>query len=89
MALHRTQVLLEQERWQQLRAESARTGRSLSELIRGALAEKYDRAARREQLRLALEATFGIWEDMELDGEAYVESIRPGMGVRMRKLGLG
>ncbi|MGI8874354.1 MAG: ribbon-helix-helix protein, CopG family, partial [Egibacteraceae bacterium] len=41
MAMHRTQVLLEPESYEQLKAESQRTGRSIGDLVREVVAERY------------------------------------------------
>jgi len=38
--MHRTQVLLEEESYARLREESARTGRSIGDLVRGAVAQR-------------------------------------------------
>lgn len=90
--MHRTQILLEDDQYEQLKEEAARTGRSIGELVRTALDAQYGAAARRARLLAALEATAGTAdpEDFDgLDGEEYVERIRPGIGHRMRRLGWG
>jgi len=38
--MHRTQVLLEEESYARLREESARTGRSIGDLVREAVAQR-------------------------------------------------
>jgi phage-related minor tail protein len=84
--MHRTQILLEDEQYARLKAESERSGRSLGDLVRTAVDEVYgdDRAA----LRAALEAASGAWSDLEVDGKTYVEQIRRGWNERLADLGL-
>jgi hypothetical protein len=79
---HRTQVILEDGQYARLLAESRRTGVGLGELVRRAVDRAYalpdDDAVTR-----ALDLSFGTWEGVELDGEAYVESMRHGLGTRL------
>jgi hypothetical protein len=79
---HRTQITLTDSQYQQLRTESEQTGRSLSELVRRALDNTYGGNAKKELLE-AIDASFGLWSDRELDGEAYVDSMRHGLGSRV------
>lgn len=85
--MHRTQILLERERYDQLKVEAERTGKSIGELVRETLAEKYDQRQRNERLEKAFDAIDGIWADMGIDGEEYVERLRPGMEARAKRLG--
>lgn len=85
--MHRTQVLLEQERYEQLKEEANRTGLSIGQLIRQALAEKYGRKHRQDALLRALDESAGAWSDLEIDGEEYVERLRPGLEARWRERG--
>lgn len=85
--MHRTQVLLGQERYEQLKAESERSGRSIARLIRDALDEKYGGQDRREELTRALRASAGAWSDLDIDGEEYVERLRPGLESRWEQRG--
>jgi predicted DNA-binding ribbon-helix-helix protein len=80
--MHRTQVLLEQEQYERLKDEAERTGVSIGHLIRQALAEKYGGEDRREALRVALRESAGAWAGLEVDGEEYVERLRPGLESR-------
>lgn len=76
--LQRTQISLSDEDRRLLDAESARTGKSLSALIRDAVAEVYgDRRDLAADLA-AIDAAFGTWTDRDEDGFAYVERMRPG-----------
>jgi hypothetical protein len=57
----RTHVLLEEEQFAYLAAESARTGLSRSELVRRALDETFRPEARR-RLR-GFDVSFGLWRE--------------------------
>lgn len=81
-AMHRTQVLLEQEQYDRLKAEAERTGVSIGHLIRQALVEKYGRDDQRTALRAALRDSAGAWSDLDIDGEEYVERLRSGLEAR-------
>jgi hypothetical protein len=90
MAMHRTQVLLEDEQYQRLKDESARTGRSIGDLVRSAVDDKYGDGYR-ERLLNAIQASAGTAhpDDFDgLDGEEWVEQIRrPGLDERLRAMG--
>ncbi len=76
--MHRTQILLEDEQYELLKAESARTGRSIGDLVRAAVGELY-RDRQRERLRRALRESHGAAEEDDfdgLDGAEYVERVR-------------
>lgn len=85
--MHRTQVMIEQDRYEQLREEAERTGLSIGHLIRQALAEKYAARDRRAALLQALEQSAGAWSDLQVDGEEYVERLRPGLDARWSEHG--
>lgn len=75
----RTQISLTVEERRLLDAEAARTGRSISALIRDAVSRTY--GSRRDaaaDLR-AIDDALGTWEERDADGEAYVERIRSGV----------
>lgn len=80
---HRTQVVLTDELYGVLREESARTGASIGELVRQAVAGRYARRRvdRAEGLRI-LRETAGAWSDLDVDGEEYVERLRTGRRLR-------
>ena len=67
-----------------LKHESDRTGAGLAELVRRALTVAYGDPARSDATHV-LEATFGAWKDREIDGEACVERVRPGMAHRLAR----
>jgi Ribbon-helix-helix protein, copG family len=81
---HRTQITLSETEYRLLKRESERTGASLSELVRRAVAATYGSTRRRR--KNGFEASFGIWKDRDFDGAEYVERIRrPGLGHRLER----
>jgi len=86
--MHRTQILLEEEQYERLKAESERSGRSLGDLVRTAVDEVYGDRSEVADLVDAIDAAAGSWSDLEVDGKAYVERIRRGLGARLADLGL-
>jgi predicted DNA-binding protein len=82
--MHRTQIMLTDEQYASLKQESSRSGRSLAELVRGALDEHLGGPSNLERLRL-LEDAFGAWKDRDEDGAAFVERVRTGTGRRLGK----
>ncbi|MGH2761764.1 MAG: ribbon-helix-helix protein, CopG family [Thermoleophilaceae bacterium] len=83
--MHRTQITLTDAQYARLRDESARTGRSLAELIRRALDERYAPLSDADRRRL-LESAFGAWAERQETGAEYVERIRSGT---RRRVGRG
>jgi predicted transcriptional regulator len=86
----RTQIYLNETQTERLDQLAGVAGTSRSELIRCAVdayvaAHDESSAARREQFRKALDATFGIAKDLP-EGEQYVEAIRHGGADRFREL---
>lgn len=79
---HRTQITLTDGQYARLRAESARTGVGLAELVRRALDRSYGAVNDNEALA-ALDAAFGSWSEHESDGATYVEELRRGMARRL------
>lgn len=67
--------MLTDSQHQRLQEESARTGRSLAELIRHALDERYGAISVSERLRL-LDVACGGWAGREEGGEQLVERLR-------------
>jgi hypothetical protein len=84
--MHRTQITLTDAQYARLRAESARSGRSLAELIRRALDERYDVVSKADRLRL-LDSAFGAWKGRGEGGAEFVERVRSGTTHRLRSIG--
>ena len=80
--MHRTQISLTDAQYERLRGESASSGRSLAELIRRALDERYGAVPDADRLRL-LDSAFGAWADRREDGAAFVERVRTGSTRRL------
>jgi len=74
----RTQISLTAEERRALDAEAARTGRSVSALIRDAVEIVYGVQRSRDDDLAGMRQGFGCWEDRVIDGEAWVESLRSG-----------
>jgi len=74
----RTQISLTEEDRSILDAESARTGRSISALIRDAVTRTYGPQRNAEKDVRAIDAALGAWRGMDVDGETYVEGLRSG-----------
>jgi hypothetical protein len=81
---HRTQITLSDAEYARLKQESARTGLGLAELVRRALDTTYGDHASGAALA-ALDESFGAWPGREIDGEAYVETLRRGLNRRLRQ----
>ena len=80
--MHRTQIMLTDAQHVRLKDESARTGRSLAELIRNALDERCAPLSDDERQRL-FESAHGAWGDRSESGAEYVDRIRTGSRRRL------
>ncbi|MFT4009617.1 MAG: ribbon-helix-helix protein, CopG family [Nocardioidaceae bacterium] len=78
----RTQISLTEEDRSILDAESARTGRSISALIRDAVTRTYGFQQDAEKDIQAIDAALGAWHSRDIDGETYVEELRSGGRLR-------
>jgi hypothetical protein len=76
--MQRTQISLTDEDRRALDAASARTGRSLSALIRDAVAQVYRCERSVEDDLAAMHQAFGSWKTSDIDGAAWVEQRRSG-----------
>lgn len=88
--MHRTQVMLEEHQYEQLKRESESTGRSIGDLVRQAIDERY--GSSQDRLWAALEASRGAWADRDDigDGAEYVEGVRnQSVNDRLQRLGWG
>ncbi len=74
----RTQISLTERQRQALDAAAARTGRSISALIRDAVDAAYGAERSVEDDLAAMRAAFGCWTAHEDDGAAWVERMRSG-----------
>lgn len=74
----RTQISLTPEERRLLDAEAARTGRSISALIRDAVASSYGAGRDAAADIRTIDAALGAWGKHGIDGEGYVERLRSG-----------
>jgi hypothetical protein len=74
----RTQISLTVEERRLLDAEAARTGRSISALIRDAVSKTYSPGRDADADIRAIDAALGAWVERDVDGEGYVERLRLG-----------
>jgi hypothetical protein len=74
----RTQISLTIEERRALDAEAARTGRSISSLIRDAVETVYGAQRSSEEDLATMRKAFGSWKDRDQDGETMVEQLRSG-----------
>ena len=78
----RTQISLTSEERRTLDAVAARTGRSISALIRDAVDSVYGAERSSDEDLAAMRRAFGSWKDHDLDGADWVEQLRSGSRVR-------
>jgi hypothetical protein len=78
----RTQISLSELEKRTLDELSARTGRSISALIRAAVDVMYLEQRSVEADLAAIDAAFGAWKDRDFDGAEYVERLRSGGRLR-------
>ena len=77
--MQRTQISLTDDVRRLLDDEAARSGRSISALIRDAVARTYGGVRSVHDDLRALDASFGSWHGTDHDdGAAYVERLRSG-----------
>jgi predicted DNA-binding protein len=81
---HRTQITLTDAQYARLKQESERTGLGLAEMVRRALGAMYGDMDD-EEIRTALDESFGAWVERNFNGEAYVEALRPGLAQRLSR----
>lgn len=74
----RTQISLTHEERRLLDREAARTGRSISSLIREAVSARYGESRDLDSDRNIIDSALGTWESRGEDGARYVENLRSG-----------
>lgn len=74
----RTQISLTIEERRALDAEAARTGRSISALIRDAVETVYGSHRSSDDDLVAIRCAFGSWTGRDRDGAAWVDDLRSG-----------
>jgi hypothetical protein len=84
--MHRTQITLTDAQYMRLRDESARSGRSLAELVRRALDECHDEVSNADRLEL-LDTAFGAWAHRDESAAAFVDRVHSGTARRLRSTG--
>lgn len=76
--MDRTQISLTSDQRRVLDLEAARTGRSISSLIRNAVDAAYAGAPSTEEDLSAMRQAFGSWGERTEDGATYVDRLRSG-----------
>ncbi len=74
----RTQISLTGEERRLLDAAAARTGKSISALIRDAVQTVYGAGRSSDDDLATMRRTFGSWRHHDLDGAEWVETLRSG-----------
>ena len=77
--MKRTQIYLDEEVYRYLKAESKRTGKSISEIIREKLRSEINQS--KESLLKAMKEVSGIWSYQTEDVKNFVRDLRRGKRV--------
>lgn len=81
----RTQISLTSEARRALDAAAARTGKSLSALIRDAVETVYGAERSTDSDLAAMRRAFGSWQDHDVDGANWVEQMRSGARLQQHR----
>jgi len=76
--MQRVQISLTDEQRRVLDCEAARSGRSISALIRAAVDRVYREERPLEDDLAAMEQAFGCWSDRDIEAAAWVDEMRSG-----------
>jgi predicted DNA-binding protein len=82
--MQRTQISLTDEERRALSAEAARTGKSMSALIRDAVEEHYGAWRSSDDDLVLMRQALGSWADRSEDGATMVERLRSGSRLARR-----
>jgi hypothetical protein len=82
--MRRTQLYLQESIWKSLHLRSKREGKTISELVRQAVKDKYGKSS--EDRRAAMLGVVGLWKDRQgiADSTSYVRKLRKGK--RLKRL---
>ncbi len=80
--MQRTQISLTSEERRALDAVAARTGRSISSLIREAVETVYGGQRSSDDDLASMRQAFGSWKDRDVDGAAWVDQLRSGSRIK-------
>ncbi len=76
--MQRTQISLTANERRALDAEAARTGKSISALIRDAVEARYGSTRSTDDDLAAMRRAFGAWKGRRADGKDWVDQLRSG-----------
>jgi len=85
--MHRTQLYLDDDLWNTLKARAHEDGTTISELARAAMRDRYMNQF--EERRAAMLAIVGLWKDRTdlPDTETYIRALRDD-SARVARLGI-